>query len=538
MRARLFRFVHLVLPLLLAAVSVLPTPALAGDDLRITGTVINAVTGDPVSGAEVAIGFSQKQEVAASVLTASNGRFDFRGLQPGKYWLVAQGRTFSRQGYQQHDSYFTGVAVGKGLESTDLMFKVMPDASIGGTVLDDANDPVADARVLLFRTGVDEGKRSTSLRGQTTTDDDGRYRFSHLEPGTYMIAVSGRPWYAQYVNLAPPIGQDKSERSPLDLAFPVTYYSGTTDADQASPIQVRGGEKATADLQLTPVPGVHVIVHGADDSKSGVSIAMVQQIMGTSVPPVGSQVTALPNGQYEVAGIAPGQYTAVVQTYGKEQGNRQRQIDLAQDAEINTEDISAGAQISGTVTLDGAPAGKGGVVRLMNHDSGDGLQAVIDGKGHFTVNEEMIAAGHYDVEIFNVPDVAIKGLSATGAKITGSSVDVARGATVQLSVALIRGLGQVDGVVIRRGKPASGAMVVLVPQDMDNNIGLLRRDQSDSDGTFTLRDVVPGDYDVLALESGWDMEWRSPGVLSPFLARSQRITVAPKEKVKAKVEVQ
>ncbi|MBA3914832.1 MAG: carboxypeptidase regulatory-like domain-containing protein, partial [Acidobacteriales bacterium] len=516
MKAKLLRFVHLALAIFVASASAYPATAPAGDGLRISGVVINAVSGDPVSGAEVAIGFSQKQDVVASVSTASDGSFEFRGLQAGKYWLVAQGKSFSRQGYQQHDSYFTGVAVGKGLESTDLAFRVTPDASIGGTISDDANDPVADARVLLFHTGVDEGKRSTTLRGQTTTDDDGKYRFSHLEPGTYLIAVSGRPWYAQYVNLAPAKGENRDQRSPLDVAFPVTYFSGTTDGDQASPIQVRGGEKATADLQLTPVPGVHVIVNGADDSKSGISISMVQQIMGTSVPPVGSQVTALPNGQYEVAGIAPGQYTAVVQTYGKGQANHQRQIDLAQDAEINTEDISAGAQISGTVTLDGAPAATGGVVRLMNHDSGDTLQAVIDSKGHFTVNEEMIAAGHYDVAIFNVPDTAVKGMLATGARITGLSVEVARGATVQLSLALIRGLGQVDGVVMRQGKPVAGAMVVLVPQDMDNNIGLLRRDQSDSDGTFTLRNVVPGEYNVLALESGWDMEWRSPGVLSPF----------------------
>ena len=33
--------------------------------------------------------------------------------------------------------------------------------------------------------------------------------------------------------------------------------------------------------------------------------------------------------------------------------------------------------------------------------------------------------------------------------------------------------------------------------------GLIRRDQSDSDGSFALRDVVPGQYTVVAIQDGW-----------------------------------
>ncbi len=68
-------------------------------------------------------------------------------------------------------------------------------------------------------------------------------------------------------------------------------------------------------------------------------------------------------------------------------------------------------------------------------------------------------------------------------------------------------------------------MVVLVPQDPANNRVLFRRDQSDSDGTFSLQNVVPGRYTVIALQNGWDLEWSNPAVLAPYVKDGQSILV-------------
>jgi len=48
------------------------------------------------------------------------------------------------------------------------------------------------------------------------------------------------------------------------------------------------------------------------------------------------------------------------------------------------------------------------------------------------------------------------------------------------------------------------------PQDPSLNRGLFRRDQSDSDGSFSLRDAAPGKYTVVAIEDGWELEWAAP----------------------------
>jgi hypothetical protein len=81
-------------------------------------------------------------------------------------------------------------------------------------------------------------------------------------------------------------------------------------------------------------------------------------------------------------------------------------------------------------------------------------------------------------------------------------------------------------------------MVVLIPAGAGDNSALYRRDQSDSDGTFTLPDVLPGKYSILAIEKGWDLEWLNPGVLQPYFAGATQITVDPKQKYDVKVTAQ
>jgi hypothetical protein len=81
-------------------------------------------------------------------------------------------------------------------------------------------------------------------------------------------------------------------------------------------------------------------------------------------------------------------------------------------------------------------------------------------------------------------------------------------------------------------------MVVLIPPDIDDSVSLFRRDQSDSDGTFTLREVVPGTYTAIALQNGWDMEWASPEALRPYLAKGTRVQISAKQQLDLKIASQ
>jgi hypothetical protein len=86
--------------------------------------------------------------------------------------------------------------------------------------------------------------------------------------------------------------------------------------------------------------------------------------------------------------------------------------------------------------------------------------------------------------------------------------------------------------------PVSGAMVVLVPRDITDNVSLFRRDQSDSDGTFTLPDIVPGLYTAIAIQNRWDIEWAQPEALRPYLSKGTPVQIEGKQQLEIKVAAQ
>ena len=60
-------------------------------------------------------------------------------------------------------------------------------------------------------------------------------------------------------------------------------------------------------------------------------------------------------------------------------------------------------------------------------------------------------------------------------------------------------------------------------------------DQSDSDGTFALGGIVPGNYVLMAIEDGWDLEWREEGVLKPYREQGIKVEVGAAEEKKVTV---
>ena len=90
----------------------------------------------------------------------------------------------------------------------------------------------------------------------------------------------------------------------------------------------------------------------------------------------------------------------------------------------------------------------------------------------------------------------------------------------------------------QRCKPIDAVMVVLVPEIPDHNLQLFRRDQSDSDGSFTLPNILAGKYTVIALENGWDLDWYTPAVLRKYLPGGEPVEVSPNSKLEVKVSVQ
>jgi hypothetical protein len=107
---------------------------------------------------------------------------------------------------------------------------------------------------------------------------------------------------------------------------------------------------------------------------------------------------------------------------------------------------------------------------------------------------------------------------------TGNLVSV-QDRPVSIVVTISQGSTRLQGFATRDGKGVAGVMVELVPKDLAALDGLLRRDQSDSDGSFSLRDVVPGNYTLVAIQDGWELDWAEPHGIGRYLPGGIPVTV-------------
>jgi hypothetical protein len=549
-----------IVPLLLAtSVFAQQQAVVASTDTQfhISGTVVSSPSGQVLAETEVSIGRAQTVDTVKSMVTEQNGHFEFDGLSPGKYWLAAQRRGFSRQSFEEHQGYFTAIAVGPHLPSENLVFRLRPDASISGSITDDQNDPVREAQVMLVHAGDENGTRTMHSREQSTTDDQGRYRFSHLQPGKYFMAVTARPWYAesqqQYVGVdrrGRPLRTDNGAQgaepanAALDVAYPLTFYAGTTDANSATPVSLKPGDHADADVSLTPVPAIHLRVHAPSPNldrelRPQVSAMLTQRLFGGAPTAVAGQTIQNDNGEFEISGIAPGQFDVTLQSYGKDARSWTRTINVFGDSEINMMGSTPSAVVSGRIKLDDdtAPPSQA-FIEFQGRTLDESFGAQVSASGEFTADPMPVKPGNYEVSVLSVPGAVVGSIAATGARVAGRNIEIDGKEPVELTVRLTRRLGVVHGTALRNGKPLGGVMIVLVPPDAERNKSLFRRDQSDSDGTFALTDVFPGRYTLLAIEKGWDLEWSSPASLLPFIKQGQLIQVLPDAKLQIRVKAQ
>ncbi len=521
---------------------------------RIAGILVNWVTGQPLAGASVAIAPTAQgtdREISKTVITGSDGRFSFTGLSRGKYSLMAAAHGYMLQYFERHDMYATAIVAGPDLDSEHLVFRLQPDAAVEGQIIDENNDPVRGALVRLFQPSMEDGRQRTLPLEQAQTDDLGNFRIGHLAPGTYYLAVSARPWYAQNARMtlrrksgnADADARSAQEAAALDVTYPLTFYPDSMDSAGASPIVLHPGERATADVALRAVPSLHLRIRTGNTGPGAGGFPRVsQRIFDGYLDSVFNAPTfSVEPGVVEISGLAPGHYVVEMpgSTAFNEKENRSgyREVDLAGDLEVNANDNSSFAAVAGTVLFEGAQrVPKGLAMQLSNEETGENFASEISDKGQFEF--EGVKPGRYTVVLQSGGGYFLRKMSATGAKLTGRTLEIATSGSVHVAAIVGRGVAQVDGVALRAGKPFSGAMIVLVPQDSANNSPLFRRDQSDSDGTFTLPNVVPGQYTVIALANGWDLEWGNPAVLQPFLKGGEAVEITGDGKLQVEVRVQ
>ncbi len=478
----------------------------------IAGTVEQHGTNQPLKRVEVSISPVEHRDQTLSCITTSDGRFKFTKLPQGKYSLTAQMHGLV-QGYRGDGAYSTAIVVGSGIDSEHITFVFDVPLTISGTIVDEEGEPVRNAQVFLFHRGIFSGTPQIRMQAQAGTGASGDFHFGSLKRGTYFVAVSARPWYAQDT-------LQNSNSAEFDVAYPITYYPEALDLEGASPITLSEGGSANLQMSLRPVPALRLKLPVKEPLSFQISTAGPG---GVSVPVNTSEMGE--SDEREIVGVPPGHYLLTVQRFG--QGSSptvaSKALELAANSTLDISDIRP-TSISGQLQIEGGQLAVGGLALALVKNNLQTATALVTADGSFRVSNGSISPGKYQLQLANTRDLYIKSITATGAEYSHGILDIPEGASIQLSIVAAKGLSDVNGIAIKNDKPFAGAMVLLLPQDPSRGISI-PRDQSDSDGTFTLNSVPPGRYTLIAIEDGRDLAYAVPSVIKPYLAQGQSIDI-------------
>jgi hypothetical protein len=173
----------------------------------------------------------------------------------------------------------------------------------------------------------------------------------------------------------------------------------------------------------------------------------------------------------------------------------------------------------------GAPLAGGAVVTLDPADNAQGLKPI---EAEFTrgaFSFAAVPAGTWKLQAeqsgLAEPVISI----AVGPRVHAGNLVTVQDRAQTLVVRVSADGARVEGFARSGNKGVAGVMVLLVPDDPVAFPGLVRRDQSDSDGSFALRDAAPGQYTVIAIENGWDLDWTRSDLIRRYLPGGIAVTV-------------
>lgn len=124
----------LLLPLLATAQSPVVQSIPKRDECKISGMVVKMIGSEPLKNPRIQLASQDDRAESHSTVTDAGGRFDLRGIDPGRYRLVVHRDGFVTQEYGQKKSGDPGaiLTLRAKQEMRDLLFRLIPSAVIIG----------------------------------------------------------------------------------------------------------------------------------------------------------------------------------------------------------------------------------------------------------------------------------------------------------------------------------------------------------------------------------------------------------------------
>ena len=549
--------------------STVASHAQAAPAYRITGVILSKRSGAPVpnchlfarEGGSATSRFQQRQGTRNRTESESNpfadtdasGHFVLVVPSPGSWRVYASGHGYRQQAYDRHENFSTAVVLTPAAPTYDVIFKLEPDSEISGFVLDEAGEGVRNAHVSLFDAASlepDVAGGAGPMRSSTVTDDRGHYEFAALAPGDYKVSVQAVPWYASSLQGRRLANISATSDPLLDVIYPETWYPGVAEQRLAEALDLHDGEIRDAVFHLTPSPASHLRIPtppALPSGQRGQTFPEVERVSAEGHHFTSSPIQIDAQGQLDVGGLAPGLYRVTLQSGGSTQtptfirvpGGAEHTLDFTAaipvaDVAVHIESDSDRERVQVSLTdvdtgLKFSSRGLGSPSRRRN----------MQGSASPGDHKLEVPPGRYRVVLSGDSDVYLARISVGKTPIVGRIVTLASGSTA-LNIKVARGRASVRGVVSVAGKPLTGAMVMLVPASFGEagSITMLRRDQTNTDGSFLMETVIPGDYILLAIEDGWTVNWRDEATLQRYLLHGIPISLEASASLKQALTAQ
>lgn len=510
----------------------IPTPE--KEQCRITGVVVSLAGDQPLKKARIQLQSNEDQTRSIFAISDGSGRFELKGIEPGRYRLRASRHGFVVQEYGQRKPDDPGavLTLRPSQELKDLVFRMIPSGVISGRILDEDGEALPSVIVDALRQVYSEGKRNLAIAGRVETNDLGEYRLFGLTPGRYFVS-------AVYPRSSRFVGEPDTESGEgHGEGYAKMYYPGTADAGKAASVTVKSGDEIpSVDILLRQVLVYRVRgrVYNQLTQRPGMgtNILLVPKTHGRQWEFMDQQVDVQKSdGSFEISDVLPGSYVLVAFWLGEGKFYTTRMPVEVGGADVDglTVTIAPGATINGRVVWDGQ--------RRLDKDSLSVALEYLDvdfgpaGRARVTQGDSFnlkgIGEGNYRVSVSGQSkDCYIKEVRYGESSVLKDGLKVGYGESPSLEITLSSRGARVEGIVTDEdGLPAAGVWVVLIPDTMQRTQYYLYRSQNtDQYGRFLLQGIAPGDYKLFSWKEVESDAWEDPDFLALFEGKGEEISL-------------
>jgi hypothetical protein len=486
-----------------------------GNSYSLSGTVINAITGEPVRRAAVQVS-GQNGSVA---LTDAGGHFVVEGLAEGNVFLKAMKPGFS----EDEGSHPSSARVGK--DAPAVVLKLTPWGVISGRVTTKDEQPLEGFQIrILAKQNVAGRLIWTDQPNQALTNEDGEFRVVGLQAGTYYVAVD----QSTVTTLS-----QKGVPNAREQIFAKVFFPGVPDLASATPIEIAPGQDVEANFTLSPELMYQVTgtLSGPSNEVTGLTFSRKagddSDFTQTAALQGGKFQVKVPAGPYSVGGTMGG--GVELTTPGAAVVIRSDEADLhvplhaatTIPVELEKEQGAGGSErkapIQGIIP--------GLILQLVPLSQSRRGTNFWRGQAGGIPN---VAPGTYRLEINTNGEWWVKSAQSGNVDLLSDDLTLSEGEQPEpIEVTLRDGAGTVSGTVTPAGNPDRVLVLLVQPHGTRNIVHAARPMQ----GYFAIPGIPPGDYEIVALDGGDQLEYADPEILNPYLSDAEHVTVRPRTTV-------